>query len=70
MGHEDYRTTADVYEQDIDDSATALGALETVMGCTLAEAYDTFARRGVLHSFCTPDTKKPAEAGFPFSPES
>ena len=64
MGHEDYRTTAEVYEQDIDDSATALAALETIMGCTLTEAHDTFSRRGVLHPFCTPGTKKPAEAGF------
>jgi hypothetical protein len=59
-----------VYEQDIDDSPTALAALETIMGGTPTEAHDTFSRRGVLHSFCTPDTKKPAEAGFTFPPES
>jgi hypothetical protein len=40
------------------------------MGCSLTEAHDTFSRRGVLHPFCTPGTKKPAEAGFTFPPET
>jgi hypothetical protein len=38
MGHEDSRTTADIYEQDLDDSDFAVGLLERVLGCDLAEA--------------------------------
>ena len=47
MGHEDSRTTADVYERDLDDSDHAIELLEGVLGCDLAEAHDVFAKRRV-----------------------
>jgi len=47
-----------------------VAALEMIMGCSPTEAHDTFSRRGVLHPFCTPGTKKPAETGFTFPPET
>ena len=39
MGHEDSRTTPDVYEQDLDDSDYAVELLEGVLGCEPAEAH-------------------------------
>jgi hypothetical protein len=47
MGLEDSRTTADIYEQDLDDSDFAVGLLERVLGCDLAEAHHVFAKRRV-----------------------
>jgi hypothetical protein len=38
--YEDSRTTADIYEQDIDDSDHAVSLLENFMGCDLAEAHE------------------------------
>ena len=61
---EDSRTTADVYEQDLDDSDYAIELLEGVLGCDLAEAHDVFARRRVSVAKSSRSTKKPAEAGW------
>ncbi len=47
MGYEDSRTTADIYEHDLDDSDHAVDLLERVLGCDLAEAHDVFAKRRV-----------------------
>jgi hypothetical protein len=63
MGHEDSRTTADVYEQDIDDSDYAVDLLEGVLGCDLAGAHDVFAKRRVSVAKPSRDAKRPAEAG-------
>jgi len=62
--------TAEVWEHDIQDLTTTTATLETIIDCGEEKAHNTFSRRGVLHSFCTSGTKKPAEAGFPFPPES
>jgi hypothetical protein len=59
MGYDDSRTTADVYEQDVDDFDYAIKLLETVMGCALAEAHEVFAKRRV--SVASAET--PAKAG-------
>ena len=63
MGHEDSRTTADIYEQDLDDSDFAVGLLERVLGCDLAEAHDVFAKRRVSGAKPVRDAKRPADAG-------
>ena len=63
MGHEDSRTTADIYEQDLDDSDHAVEHLEQVLGCDLAEAHDVFAKRRVSVAKPSRDPEKPAEAG-------
>jgi integrase len=62
MGHEDYRTTADVYEQDLDDSDQAVEMLERVLGCDLAEAHDVFAKRRVSVAKPSRDEKRSAGA--------
>ena len=62
MGHEDSRTTADVYERDLDDSDHAIELLEGVRGCDLAEAHDVFAKRRVSVAKPVRGAKKPAEA--------
>ena len=59
MGHEDSRTTADIYEQDLDDSDLAVALLERVMGCDLAEAHDVFAKRRVSVAKPSRDAKGP-----------
>jgi integrase len=63
MGHEDSRTTAEIYEHDLDDSDHAVGLLEGVLGCDLAEAHDVFAKRRVSGAKPVRDEKRPAEAG-------
>ena len=64
MGHEDSRTTADIYEQDLDDSDFAVGLLERVLGCDLAEAHYVFAKRRVSLAKPVRDPTKLAEAGY------
>ena len=64
MGHEDSRTTADIYEHDLDDSDYAIGLLEGALGCDLAEAHDVFAKRRVSVAKPSRDAKKPAGADF------
>jgi integrase len=59
MGHEDSRTTADIYEQDLDDSDHAVELLEGVLGCDLAEAHDVFAKRRVSGAKPVRDAKSP-----------
>ena len=59
MGHEDSRTTAGIYEQDIDDSDHAVALLEQLMGCDLAEAHDVFAKRRVSVAKPARDEKGP-----------
>ena len=56
-------STADVYEQDLDDSDYAIELLETVMGCTLAEAHDVFAKRRVFVAKASRSAETPAESG-------
>jgi integrase len=60
MGHEDSRTTAEIYEHDLDDSDHAIELLEAVLGCDLAEAHDVFAKRRVSVAKPSRDAKKPA----------
>ena len=57
--HEDSCTTADIYEQDIDDSDHAVALLENVMGCDLAEAHDVFAKRRASGAKPSRDAKSP-----------
>jgi hypothetical protein len=61
-GHQDSRTTADIYEQDLDDYDHAVGLLEGVLGCDLAEAHDVFAKRRVSGAKPVRDEKRPAVA--------
>ena len=67
MGHEDSRTTADIYEQDLDDSDHAIDLLERVLGCDLAEAHDVFAKRRVSVAKPSRDPKSPPKRAMELS---
>jgi integrase len=62
IGHTDPTLTMRVYQQVIDMGEGGVEALETVIGCALAEAFTLFSGRGVLSTNCPPTEKNPSQA--------
>jgi len=48
LGHADPKVTMSVYQQVLDMGGSSVGALETVLGCTVDEAFATLSGRAVL----------------------
>jgi integrase len=61
LGHSDPTLTMRVYQQVIDMGDGGVQTLETVIGCTLAEAFGLFSGRGVLSTNCPPALKNASQ---------
>jgi hypothetical protein len=59
MGHTDVKFTMGVYQQVLDMGPGSVEALETVLGCTLAEARALYVGHGVLPPNSHPERKRP-----------
>ena len=58
LGHADPTLTMRVYQQVIDMGDGGVQMLETVIGCTLDEAFALLSGRGVLSTNCSPAGRK------------
>jgi hypothetical protein len=63
LGHTDPTLTMRVYQQVIDMGQGGIEALETLIGCTLPEAFILLSGRGVLSTNCPPAEKTPPSLG-------
>lgn len=61
LGHSDPTLTMRVYQQVIDMGDGGVQMLETVIGCTLDEAFALLSGRGVLSTNCPPAQKNASQ---------
>jgi hypothetical protein len=61
LGHADPTLTMRVYQQVIDMGDGGVQVLETVIGCTLDEAFALLSGRGVLSTNCPPAQKNASQ---------